>query len=131
MPNTWKKENGRTRSQYNYLDASIHSMAEFFKTRIENLKKSIPLSFPSRNSKKPKKGSKKRKAVTFNDSEDKDSDQGHTGKKFCQYHGTCRHTTDQYTTLKALVKQAKQKRRHLFDKNKRLTKHEVNAMVQK
>ena len=30
-------------------------------------------------------------------------------KKFCQYPGTCGHTTDQYTTLKALVKHAKKK----------------------
>ena len=28
---------------YNYLDGPIHSMAEFFETRIENLEKSIHL----------------------------------------------------------------------------------------
>ena len=56
------------------------------------------------------KGFKKRKLVTFDDSDDEDSDQGRSGKKFCQYHDTCRHITDQCTTLKALVKHAKQKK---------------------
>ena len=84
-----------------------------------------------KNNKKSKKGSKKRKAVTFNNYEDKDSDQGHTGKKFYQYHGMCGHTTDQCTTLKALDKQAKQKKSKNFDKKKRFIKHLVNVMVQK
>ena len=106
-------------------------MAEFFETRIENLEKSIPPSIPSRNNRKSKKGSKKRNSITFDDSDDEDSDQGHSGKKFCQYHGMCGHTTDQCTTLKALVKQAKQKKNNHFDKKKRFTKHEVNVMVQK
>ena len=82
-------------------------MAEFFKTRIENLKKSIPQIVPSRDNMKGKKGSKKRKTVTFNNSEEKDSDEGQKGKKFCQYHSSCGHTMYQCTTLRALVKQAK------------------------
>ena len=44
---------------YNYLDGPIHSMAEFFETRIENLEKSIPLSVLSSIKKKikvPRKG---------------------------------------------------------------------------
>ena len=106
-------------------------MAEFFETRIEKLEKSIPTSVPSRNTTKSKKGSKKRKAVTFNNSRDKDPNEGHTGKKFSQYHGTYGHTTNHCTALKALVKQAKQKRSEQFDKKIRFTKHEVNAMVQK
>ena len=61
---------------YNYLDVSFHSMAEVFKTRIENLEISIPPSVPSRNNKKIERGNKKRKTVTFEDSEDKDSDYG-------------------------------------------------------
>ena len=84
-----------------------------------------------RNNKKNKKGSKKRKLVTFDNFDDEDSDQGHSEKKFCQYHGVCRYTTDQCTTLKALVKQSKQKKRKHFDKKKRFTIHEVNIMVQK
>ena len=44
---------------YNYLDGPIHTMAEFFKTRIENLEKSIPPSVPSRN-KNPRKVLRKR-----------------------------------------------------------------------
>ena len=129
MPNMWEKK--MVEQGYNYLDGPIHYMVEFFETRIENLEKLIPPSVPSRINKKSKKGSKKRKAATFNDSYDKNSDQGHIGKKFCQYHDTCRHTMDQYTTLKALVKQAKLKKSKPFDKRKRFTKHEINAMVQK
>ena len=69
--------------------------------------------------------------VIFDDSDDEDLDQGHAGKKFCQHHGTCGHSTDQCTTLKALVKQTKEKKSKYFQKKKRLTKHEVNVMVQK
>ena len=43
-------------------------MVEFCETRIENLEKSIPPSVPSRNNRKSKKGSKKRKSVTFGES---------------------------------------------------------------
>ena len=116
---------------YNNLDGSIHSMAEFFKTRIANLEKSILPSVPSRNKKKSKKGSKKMKEVTFGDSNDEDSEEEHKGKKLCQYHNMCGHTTDKFTTLKALVKQAKQKKGTHLQKKKRSTKHEVNIMVQK
>ena len=45
--------------------------------------------------------------MTFDDSEDEDSEEGYKGKKFCQYHGMCGHITDECTTLKALVKQVK------------------------
>ena len=63
MPNMWKKK--RVELGFNYLYGPIHTMAEFFKTRIDNLQKSIPPSVPSRNNRKCKKGSKKRKLVTF------------------------------------------------------------------
>ena len=69
--------------------------------------------------------------MTFDDSKDEDSEEEHKGKKFYQYHGTCGNTTDEFTTLKALVKQAKQKTGKYFQKKKRFTKHEVNIMVQK
>ena len=98
-------------------------MAEFFETRIEYLEKLIPSSV--------QEGSRKRKVVTFDNSDDEDSDVGHSGKKLCQYHGTCEHTMDQCTTLKALVKQTKQKKSKHFDNKKRFNKHEVNVMVQK
>ena len=88
----------------------------------------MPPNAPSRNNRKSKKGSEKRKSVIFDNSEDEDLEKGHSGKKFCQYHGTCGHTTD---SLKALVKQAKQKKSKLFDKKQGFTKHEVNVMVQK
>ena len=32
--------------------------------------------------------------------EDEDTDEKGAGKKFSQYHGTCRHTMDEFTTLK-------------------------------
>ena len=59
--------------------------------------------FPRETGRKAKKRSRKKKEVTFNNSEDEDSDQGHPGKKFCQYHGTCGHITIQCTTFKALA----------------------------
>ena len=37
IPNTWEKK--MVEQGYNYLDGPIHSTAEFFKTRIENLHK--------------------------------------------------------------------------------------------
>ena len=40
MPNMWKKK--MVEQGYNYIDGYIHSMAEYFKTRVENLAKSIP-----------------------------------------------------------------------------------------
>ena len=118
MPNMWKKK--MIEQGYKYLDGPIHSMAEFFETRIENLEKSIPPSVPSRNNKRKSKKGKK-----------KEEQEEHEGRKFCQYHGMCGHTTDECTTLKALVKQAKQKKGNHFQKKKRFTKHEVNIMVQK
>ena len=72
MPNTWKKK--MVEQGYSSLDGPIHSIAEFFERRIESLEKSIPPSVPSRNSKINKNGSKKIKAITFDDSEDKDSE---------------------------------------------------------
>ena len=69
--------------------------------------------------------------MTFNDSEDEDSEEEHKDKKFCQYHGTCGYYTDECTTLKALVKQVSQKKGKHFQKKKRFTKYEVNIMVQK
>ena len=70
MPRMLKKK--MAEQGYNYLDGPIHSMTEFFETRIKNLEKSIPLKVLSRNSKNSKKGSKKKKAVTFDHSEDED-----------------------------------------------------------
>ena len=93
-------------------------MAEFFETEIEDLEKSNPPSVPSRNRKKSKKRFKKRKEVAFNDSKYEDSEEAHKGKKFCKCHSTCGHTTDECTTLKALVKQVKQKKENISRKSK-------------
>ena len=46
-----------------------------------------------------KKGSKKKKNVFFDDSEDKNSDEEQISKKFSKAHGTCGHTTDDYSRL--------------------------------
>ena len=51
--------------------------------------------------------------------------------KFCQYHSTCEYITDRCTTLKELVKLGKQAQSNQFDKKKRFTKLDFNAMVQK
>ena len=83
---------------YNYLGNPIHSMPEFFETTIKNLEKSIPPSIPSRNKRKSKKVPKKRNAVTFDNSQEKDLHQRHIGKKFLTetwhvrtYHGSIHH----------------------------------------
>ena len=47
MPNKWEKK--MVKQGYNYLDGPIHSIAEFFETRIENLEKSIFPNVPLRN----------------------------------------------------------------------------------
>ena len=44
IPNTWKKK--MVKQGCNHLDVSIHSMSEFFETRIKNIEKSIPPSVP-------------------------------------------------------------------------------------
>ena len=80
MPNTWGKK--MVEQGYNYLDVPIHSMVEFFEMRIENLDKSIPPSVLSRNNRKSKKWSKKRKSLTFEDSEDENSEDDHKDIKF-------------------------------------------------
>ena len=82
-------------------------MAKFFKTRIENLKKSIPPNVPSRNREIRNEGSKKMKALTYKASEDEDSNVDGKGKKFCKTYGMWECTTDECTTLKALIRQAK------------------------
>ena len=58
MLNTWKKN--MVEQGYKYFDGPMHSKAEIFKTRNENVEKSIPPSILSRNREKTKNGSKKR-----------------------------------------------------------------------
>ena len=48
-----------TEQGYNYLDGPIRVMAEFFKTRIENLKNQSHQVFPQETRKYPRKGPKK------------------------------------------------------------------------
>ena len=89
---------------YNYIDDPIDFMVEFFETRIENLEKIISPSVSSRNRNKNKKGSKIRRAATFVNFEDKDTDNEYKGKKLCKYHITCGHTTDECAIPKALIR---------------------------
>ena len=104
---------------YNYFYGPIHSMAEFFNTRIENLDKSIPPSVPSRNRKKSKKVSNKRNGVVVPWFQRWRLRGGTKGKKFCQYHGTCGHTTDECTKLKSTSQAGKtEERKTLLDKEK-------------
>ena len=87
--------------------------------------------FPQGTRRNQRKGSKKRKAVTFRDSEDEGFKDVYKGKKFCQLNDTYGHTTDECTTLKAVITKAKQKKGKPLEKKTRYTKHEVNIMVQK
>ena len=82
--------------------------------------------------KKKKKTGKKvprEKTMTFNGSEDEDSEKNPraTVLSISWQRG---HTTDVYTKLKALVKQEKQRKGKHFKEMKRYTKHEMNVMIQ-
>ena len=90
-------------------------MVEFIEIMIENLEKSILQIVPSRIRKRNKKESKKKKAVTFDD-----SDKKHNGKKFCKYRGKWGHTPDEYTTLKALIRRVKQEKANIFVKGEKV-----------
>ena len=92
---------------HNYLDRPVQAMSDFYETRIENLENSIPPSVPPRTKNKDKKWPRKRKGLTFNNTEDEDSDQDEKG------------TTDEYIILKATIWQAKQKKGEHFKKHKR------------
>ena len=120
-------ENGRIEIQllkWSYLFYGRIPEDKDWKSRKNN-----PTKWSLKNNKNSKNGSKKRKAVTLDGPEGEGLDEGQNRKKFRQYNGTCGHTTDQCTTLKALVKQTKEKRKIQFDKRKRFTKHEVKVML--
>ena len=109
---------------YNYLDCPIHSMTEFFETRIENLEKSIQSSVSSRNKKENNKSLKKRKAISFEDFEDKDLDKDEKGKKLQVYwhvqtYYRCVHNS--IRTKRKMVKYLK------IEEN--CTKYEVNIII--
>ena len=57
MPNTWKKK--MVEQGYNYLEGPIHSMAEFFETRIKNLKNQSHQVFPQEIGRNPRKDTRK------------------------------------------------------------------------
>ena len=85
-------------------------MSGFFETRIENQETPAPPSaVRNLTRKKKKKNYKKRKAVSFEDSDKDSSDDKKplSRNKFCQYHGKYIHFMDECTTLKALIKKAK------------------------
>ena len=125
-----------TKQGYNYLDRSTQEMSGFFETRIENLETSAPPpAVRSLTRKKKKKNSKKWKAVSFEDS-DKDSSDNEkpsSRKIFCQYHGKCSHSINEYTTLEALIKKTKsiKSKRYRRGGEKMYTKHEVNILIEK
>ena len=134
MPNFWRKK--MTKQGYNYLDRSIQEMSGFFETRVENLgTPAPPTAVKSLNKKNKKKNNKKRKAVFYEDSDEGCSEEEKPAKKkkFCQYHGKCSHSTDECTTIKALIKKNKSYKSKGFKKGseKMHTKHKVNALIEK
>ena len=129
MPNLWMKK--MTEQGYNYLDRYIQEMSGFFETRIENLETPTPPPAVRSQTRKKKKNSKNRKAFSFEDSDEDSSDEKKplSRKKFCRYHGKCSHSTDECTTLKALIKQAKSNKFKGCKKGgeKTYTKYEVKV----
>ena len=73
-------------------------LLEFFKIRIENIEWFDPKKDFIKVQKT--KAKKKRKRSNQNFSEEKLCQGTEKGKKFCQYHGTCEHITNQCTTIK-------------------------------
>ena len=64
-----------SRQGYNYLDRSVQEMSGFFEIKVENLETPEPApAMRSLTKKKIKINSKKRKAVSFEDSDDDSSD---------------------------------------------------------
>ena len=82
--------------------------------------------FPQETRKMKKKDSKKRKALTYEGSEDEYLEEGVKGNEFCKYHGMCRRRIDEYMILKAFIQEAKQKKSKHFYKKKKYTKQEIN-----
>ena len=113
---------------YNYLDGSIQHMTKFFKTKIENLE-----MFDTKKDSKKKqhnKSNKKRKYFNNYVSDGKSSQGTQTGKMFCQYHGTCGHSTNKFTLVQTLVQNEKLKKQKVI-KERKYTKHEVNILVER
>ena len=113
---------------YNYLDSSIQHMIVCFETRIENLER-FDNKKDSKNN-QHNKSNKRRKYSNNNVSDEKSSKGTETGKKYCQYHGTCRHSTNECTLVKTLV-QKEQKKKQKASKERKYTKHEINILVKK
>ena len=64
--NLWRKK--MTEHGWNYLDRSIQEMSDFFEARVENLETPAP-PLAVRSLTRKKKNSKKRKVVSFEDSD--------------------------------------------------------------
>ena len=109
-------------------------MSGFFVTRVEKIKTPAPPA-AIRSVTRKEKNSKKRKAVSFEDSnEDSSDDEKPSSRKiFCQYHGKYSHFTDECTTLMFLIKKAKSNKSKGFRKGgeKTYTKHKVNVLIEK
>ena len=104
MPCLWRKK--MTKQGYNYLNSFIQEKSGFFETRVEILGISAPPpAVRSLTRKKKKKNCKKRKAVSFEDSDKDSSDnkKSPSKNKFCQYHGKGSHSMDECTILKAVI----------------------------
>ena len=64
--------------------------------------------------------------MTFEDSENKDLDVEFKSKQVCKCHGMCGHSSDQCTTLKAMIKKIKRKKNKHFKIERTDNKQEVN-----
>ena len=107
-------------------------MSGFFETRVENLE--IPAPPPAVRSLSRKK-TKKRKAISFenSDKDSSDDEKPPSKKKFCQYHGKCSHPMDECTTLMAQIKKAESNKYKEYGKGSKkiYTKHEVSVIIEK
>ena len=123
-----------TEQGYGYLDRFIQEMSGFFETTVENLETPAPPP-AARSLTKKKNNSKKQKAISFEDSDKdfSDDEKPSSKKKFFQYHGKCSHSTDECTTLNALIEKAKSNMFKGFWKGagKTYTKHKVNVLIEK
>ena len=127
-----EEENDRTRIQ---LPGQVYSRNVRF-LWVENLETPAPPpAVRSLSRKKKKKNSKKWIAVSCEDSDEvsSENEKPPSKKKFCQYNEKCSRCTDEYTTLKALIKKAKfnKSKGHRKGGKETYTKHKVNVLIEK
>ena len=131
IPYWWRKK--MSKKGYNYLDRSIQEMLGFFETMVDNLE--TPAPPPAvRSLARKKKNSKKGNAVFFEASDENSSGnkKPSSRKKFYQCHRKCIHSTDECTTLNALIEKTKSNKSKGYRKGgeKTYTTHQVNVLIE-